>query len=96
MPYLREIVLGIGSFTALEDNDDFFAFGMDSLQMLEFSRGLKSAFRKHPLRVKKISLSLIYGNPTLQNLYNAITILLCFSKMEPAGEMDFENSMRSS
>ncbi|KAI1357674.1 putative NRPS-like enzyme [Xylaria arbuscula] len=60
---VRHHVRAVTGWTSLEDADNFFDRGMDSLQGLQLIRALRSAFHQHDL-----ALSSVYQNPTASQL----------------------------
>ena len=70
--FVRESILSITGWKALDDGDDFFALGMDSLLSLMIVRRIKQG-----LAVPTIAPSTIYANPSVGALTNAI---LCLSQ----------------
>ena len=57
---------------------DFFGLGLDSLQTMELSNGLKATLKPHlsPAELRRISPRLVYANPTLEKLTGALMGLL--------------------
>ena len=64
---VRHFILENANWKSLDNSDNFFALGMDSLQALVLVRKLKQA-----LRVPDIALSTIYTNPSVDSLSGAI------------------------
>lgn len=69
---LRQIILEITKIDAVVNDDDLFSLGMDSLQVLQITRRLRSALRDNFAAVKRVTPSLIYANPSVQQLCSAI------------------------
>lgn len=64
---VRHHVRAVTGWTSLEDTDNFFDRGMDSLQGLQLIRALRSAFHQHDF-----ALSSVYHNPTASQLASAM------------------------
>lgn len=64
---VRKLVLDITEWPDIKQEDDFFALGMDSLQVLNLSRGLK-----HVLSPSHAAPITIYNNPSVELLAGAI------------------------
>ncbi|KAI0798993.1 putative NRPS-like enzyme [Xylaria sp. FL0064] len=60
---IRHHICTVTGWTSLEDSDNFFDRGMDSLQGLQLIRALRSAFHRHDF-----ALSTVYQNPTASQL----------------------------
>lgn len=65
--FIRETVSPITNWLDLDDADNFFTLGMDSLQALRVLRNLKQG-----LGLSNIELSTIYTNPSISALASAI------------------------
>ncbi|KAK8075277.1 hypothetical protein PG997_009940 [Apiospora hydei] len=65
---IREVVLKITEWPALDDSDSLFERGMDSLQALRLTKTLRRALHRPHL-----GLSTIYQNPTVSELATAVT-----------------------
>ncbi|EXJ71847.1 uncharacterized protein A1O5_04348 [Cladophialophora psammophila CBS 110553] len=75
--YLRERIEQTTHFGSIDDDTDFFRLGMDSLQVLELSRGFKSALAaSDPALAKLMTPSLVYTNSNLRKLSSAIFALI--------------------
>lgn len=59
----------------LSDEDDIFSRGMDSLQVIQTARHLKSGLEKAGLKTGNLAASTIYTNPTIAKLTTAIESL---------------------
>ncbi|TKA80613.1 hypothetical protein B0A49_02045 [Cryomyces minteri] len=70
---VRQIIEQIAPKTITKDDDNFFQTGLDSLHALQTTRKLKSLFRNRPTISSKISPSLIYSNPTIAWLSEALS-----------------------
>ncbi|KAK8061977.1 hypothetical protein PG994_008343 [Apiospora phragmitis] len=64
---VRDVVLKVTEWPALEDSDSLFERGMDSLQALRLTRALRRALHRPHL-----GLSTIYQNPTVSELATAV------------------------
>ncbi|KAJ5091912.1 NRPS-like enzyme [Penicillium alfredii] len=63
---VRMLVLDLTEWTEFKDDDDFFALGMDSLQVLQLSRELKA------LGLANAAPSTIYSSPSVELLVESI------------------------
>lgn len=68
--YLRNIISNVLDSSALTDQTDFYAIGVDSLQTMHLSNVLRSALQSHTPTDSSRSISPqdIYANPTLELL----------------------------
>jgi thioester reductase-like protein len=66
---IRDLMKRVTEWEILNDGDDIFSLGMDSLQVIQLRRGLISA-----LGISTISTGFIYENPSVDLLTKAITI----------------------
>ena len=64
---IRKSILSITSWPKLEDADDFFTLGMDSLQALTLVRKLKQG-----MKIPAFALSTVYTNPSIAALSDAV------------------------
>ncbi len=81
---------------SLGDEDDFFTHGMDSLQVLQVVRRLRTALSKSGTEVN-ITTSTIYMHPTVAKLSNAIIQLIDPSRInDTVAEEDDISKMRES
>ena len=64
---IRHFILDSMNRKSIDDSDNFFALGMDSLQALVLVRKLKQS-----LAMSSIALSTIYTNPSVDSLTDAI------------------------
>jgi aryl carrier-like protein len=62
-PVVRDIVTDVTQWKTLDDEDDFFGRGMDSLQVLRLARELKSKLKLASMGVKDV-----YANPSISLL----------------------------
>lgn len=69
---LLDLVIKTTLITPTDENDDFFKAGMDSLQVLQLSRRLRSSLRNDPAAVKRVLPSLVYANSSIAKLRKAI------------------------
>ena len=73
---LRQSIHQVLKFsTSLEDlgvDDDFFSRGMDSLQVIQTARCLKSGLLEAGMKVGNLGPSTIYTNPTITKLTSAV------------------------
>ena len=76
--WLPHLLRRIGRWDRLNDDEDFFSLGMDSLQALTLVREINTVLQPVSGRVDVdfVAPSLIYNNPTLRRLTNAIQGLL--------------------
>ncbi|KAK7962758.1 NRPS-like protein biosynthetic cluster [Apiospora aurea] len=65
---IRNVVLKIAEWPALDDSDSLFERGMDSLQALRLTRALRRALHR-----RHLGLSTVYQNPTVSELAIAVT-----------------------
>ncbi|TKA62532.1 hypothetical protein B0A49_12190 [Cryomyces minteri] len=70
---VRQIIEQIAPKPITKDDDNFFQTGLDSLHAFQTTRKLKSLFRNRPKISSKISPSLIYSNPTIAWLSEALS-----------------------
>lgn len=63
MRLIKKYALAITGWETVDDHDNFFDRGMDSLQGLQLSRALRSNLSRHDL-----ALSTVYQNPTVSQL----------------------------
>ncbi|KAK5055282.1 hypothetical protein LTR84_013032 [Exophiala bonariae] len=64
---VTELIKTVTKWNDLRTDDEFFAMGMDSLQVLQLNRALRSTFGLSTLALKDI-----YANPSLELLTNSI------------------------
>lgn len=70
---LTKMIQGIGGFKDMTVDDDFFVRGMNSLQVMTWVRQIKSSIAVlHSEVAKDIAPKLIYSNPTVKKLADAI------------------------
>ena len=67
LEYIKESILRVMGWSRLEDSEDFFDRGMDSLLALTLVRDLRRS-----LGIQSIASSTIYANPTLERLQDII------------------------
>lgn len=69
-PWLRRTIMATANWKNLKDGDDFFALGMDSLQVLNLVRQIKSLVidTAGGPAVTYITAKIIYSNPTIKKL----------------------------
>lgn len=72
---IRKIVKDISEQECLGDEDDFFAAGIDSLQVLTIHRSLRKGLATSESEKAPIKASTIYENPTIKLLSHAIWAL---------------------
>ncbi len=72
-----DMLTKLGDFPKLSFEHDFFTAGMDSLQVMNLVRQLRSSFRDHDggAVAHLISPRIIYSNPTISKLANAVQYL---------------------
>ncbi|KZF24690.1 L-aminoadipate-semialdehyde dehydrogenase [Xylona heveae TC161] len=73
---LRDLLISITKLDEFADDDDLFTLGMDSLMVIALLNSLKSGLRDVAGVDKSLSTTLIYRNPTLARLTNAVWTLL--------------------
>ena len=56
----------------LTTEDDFFARGMDSLQVIQIARSLKAGLERAELKANGLEPRTIYTNPTVTNFAAAV------------------------
>lgn len=73
-PWLRRTIMATGSWKRLKDEDDFFALGMDSLQVLNLVRQINSLVidTDGGSAIAHVTAKVIYSNPTIKKLAIAI------------------------
>ncbi|KAK4691469.1 hypothetical protein P7C71_g5539, partial [Lecanoromycetidae sp. Uapishka_2] len=64
----------------INKEDDFFARGMDSLQVIQTARYLKAGLRECGIEAEGLAPSIIYTNPTVSKLALAVLALIQDSK----------------
>ncbi|CAD6591480.1 MAG: hypothetical protein ASARMPREDX12_005186 [Alectoria sarmentosa] len=71
---MRNILTGMGGLQNITFEQDFFAAGMDSLQVMNLVRQLRSSFRDHDggAVAHLMSPRTIYSSPTISKLANAV------------------------
>lgn len=79
---VRGCISSITNWQDLDDNDNFFSLGMDSLQAITAVRALKKGFA-----MPTIALSTLYTNPSVSTLTSAIAQL---SKQHQVSQMSNE------
>lgn len=87
---VRKLVLDITEWPDVRQDDDFFALGMDSLQVLQLSRGLK-----HVLSPNQAVPSTIYDNSSVELLAGAILRFHGEASMSDTDRYDRENVIAS-
>ncbi|KAI9835516.1 MAG: hypothetical protein M1819_001967 [Sarea resinae] len=70
---LRTIISNVTSFEVIEEEADLFTLGMDSLHVLAIRRALKKGLQG---QLEESSTRLVYQNPSVEKLTNAIWALL--------------------
>ena len=77
MQHIRNVLNEVEGLRDIAFDQDLFAAGMDSLQVMNLVRQLRSSFRYHDGGVlsKLISPRIIYTNPTVLKLAAAIQYL---------------------
>ncbi|RFU26072.1 hypothetical protein B7463_g10277, partial [Scytalidium lignicola] len=73
---IRRVVKSITELEGLGDDEDLFAAGVDSLQVLTLQRHLRRALSSNGDAKDQIKISLIYQNATINLLAHAIWILV--------------------
>ncbi|KAF3480940.1 uncharacterized protein GIQ15_06287 [Arthroderma uncinatum] len=95
--YIRSTLGKICPNVKLDDSDNIFAMGVDSLRVVELCRKLKSGLsRRVHANVPDISLRMVYTNPSINELANAImssTTQPC--KQQPASEYPAIGAMQN-
>ena len=72
-PWLRRTIMDTANWKTLKDEDDFFALGMDSLQVLDLVRQMNSVISADStFATTYITAKVIYANPTIKKLAIAI------------------------
>lgn len=66
---VSELVEHVTDWTHFENGNDFFSLGMDSLQVLQLVQELRLRFPK-----RSLAPSIVYGNPSVDLLANALSI----------------------
>lgn len=66
LAFVRHTIHAIPTLSQLEDGDDFFQGGMDSLQALRVTRALKQGI------VQDVEINSIYTNPSIWQLTNSV------------------------
>lgn len=69
---LKGVIIFVTELTELSDDEDFFAAGVDSLQVLSLTRVLRKAIRLESEEKSLLSTALVYKNPTLERLAQAL------------------------
>ena len=74
---IRDMLNEMEGFRDIDFDQDFFAAGMDSLQVMNLVRQLRSSFRDHDVGVvtKLISPRIVYAHPTVLKLASAVEYL---------------------
>ncbi|KAJ5272905.1 NRPS-like enzyme [Penicillium angulare] len=84
---VRKLVLDLTEWNELQNDQDFFTLGMDSLQVLQISRELKS------LGLESIAPSRVYNNPSVELL--ALSILRNHGQASPCNEDPEHNRLQA-
>ena len=73
-PWLRSAIMATANWKTLKDEDDFFALGMDSLQVLNLGRQINSLVIDPDSGISMIHITAkaIYSNPTIDKLATVI------------------------
>lgn len=87
---VRNTVSEIASWSEAKDTEDFFALGMDSLQVIKLRRGLKALFPN-----SAIEASTIYANPSIHFLTEAIANSSDSNKVKSMSRQDAIAEMRN-
>lgn len=69
---IQQIVAFIMGFEHLGVDDDLFSRGMDSLQVIQTARYLKSGLQEAGMKIRNLGPSTIYTNPTIAKLASAV------------------------
>ena len=69
---LRNLITSVTELAGFNDDEDLFAAGVDSLQVLTLNRVLQKAIRLESERRQVLNTALIYRNPTLNLLTRAL------------------------
>ncbi|KAK2873644.1 hypothetical protein FQN49_002197 [Arthroderma sp. PD_2] len=95
--YIRSTLGNLCPDVKLNDSDNIFAMGVDSLRAVELCRKLKSGLPQGMhASLPDISLRMIYTNPSIIELSEAlISFILQASKKQPATEFHSINAMQS-
>ena len=74
-PCLRDLILSIANWKILGYGDDFFALGMDSLQVINLVRQINclSIDMNGTSKTPHITAKVVYSNPTVDKLATAVT-----------------------
>lgn len=82
--YIRGIVTKMVRQSGIDDKDDFYKLGLDSLQTIQLCRILQSAIRPHFSNANSINLTadLCYSNPTVEKLSQLVLRIVNGEKEE--------------
>jgi thioester reductase-like protein len=96
--FTRQLISQTFQDKALEDTQDFFIFGMDSLQVLQIVRRIKSALKEIAtsagVNLASIGPSLVYLHPTIQSLALAVNKLFTRSTANGSGDTILDKQQR--
>lgn len=73
--FVSQAVISAIGIADIKTNDDFFARGMDSLQVIQLARYLKGGLARGGIRAHSLAPSTIYTHPTIVKLTEEITHL---------------------
>ena len=90
--HVSKVVLSTTKWKKVDDRENFFSLGMDSLQAVSLTRKLKQDFQ-----LPTISLSIIYTNPSIRALIQIIFRLLnenrCLQELEMQRSLEYEKNL---
>jgi thioester reductase-like protein len=95
--FLRTYMTTFLSKAHFSDNDDFFSLGLDSVQTLEFTKGLKVGFRpidQSSSDMSWLSASQVYRYPTVESLSDFLNKVLKSGSAESTGNSDEQRAER--
>ena len=83
MAFVRNTVLEVTSWAAVENTTNLFLFGMDSLQTLMLTQRFRSV-----LKLTELTPGTIYSNPTINGLLDILTAILIAEEKSTTGEVE--------
>ena len=86
--YVSQAVLDVTEWQSVEQTDDFFSLGMDSLQAIHLARKMR--------RICTLSLSTIYTNPTITLLSQATAALVSDDQVLRTSDTKAQHKLMSS
>jgi thioester reductase-like protein len=96
--FTRQLISQTLQNKSLEDTQDLFTVGMDSLQVLQIVRQIKSALKESAtsacVDLAPIDTSIVYLHPTVKSLALALNTLFRRSTASGPGETIFEKQQR--